>query len=58
MRAGLVIAIHQQWKEIELESHCAMVLPALAKEDLDFSDVRVILGDCRCTICKHLVSFH
>ena len=46
-RAGLFLAIHQNWFGVDLESDCAMVISALANPDADFSDIGCILDDCK-----------
>ncbi|XP_024178198.1 uncharacterized protein LOC112184155 [Rosa chinensis] len=47
LRAGLLIAIHQDWKEIEVESDCVNLVNALHVDGDDLSDIGRILDDCR-----------
>lgn len=39
-RAGLLIAVHQGWSDIELESDCSLVIAALASSNKDYSSVQ------------------
>ncbi|XP_024172006.1 uncharacterized protein LOC112178017 [Rosa chinensis] len=47
LRAGLLIAIQQDWKEIIVESDCVNLVSALRATDDDFSSIGRILDDCR-----------
>ena len=45
-RAGLLIAIHQGWDAVELESDCATIISSLANNLVDLSVVGRIIDDC------------
>ncbi|XP_062028933.1 uncharacterized protein LOC133744926 [Rosa rugosa] len=46
-RAGLLMAIHQGWKQVELETDCAILVTALNQQMEDNSEVSRILDDCK-----------
>lgn len=46
-RAGLLIAIHQGWNEVDLESDCAGLVNMVNSPAMDLSDARRILEDCK-----------
>ena len=46
-RAGLLMAIHQGWSNVELECDCASLVNALSTEQEDFSEIGRIIDDCR-----------
>ncbi|XP_062011862.1 uncharacterized protein LOC133728462 [Rosa rugosa] len=46
-RAGLLLAVHQGWKEVEVESDCTILVAALNHNVEDNSEVSRILDDCR-----------
>ena len=46
LRGGLLIAMHQQWEEIEIESDCALIVAAMQNRDKDILEVSPILQDC------------
>ncbi|XP_062014420.1 uncharacterized protein LOC133730938 [Rosa rugosa] len=47
LKAGLLIAIQQDWKEIEVESDCVNLVSALHVDGDDFSDIGRILDNYR-----------
>ncbi|PRQ23360.1 putative ribonuclease H-like domain-containing protein [Rosa chinensis] len=47
LRAGLLLAIHQGWLEVEVESDCSTLVYALTWGDVILSDIGRILEDCR-----------
>ncbi|XP_062020817.1 uncharacterized protein LOC133737227 [Rosa rugosa] len=46
-RAGLLLALHQGWKEVEIESDCSILVAAMNSQAEDNSEVSRILDDCR-----------
>lgn len=46
-RIGLLIAIHQGWKDIILETDCAALATALSSPTEDLSEIGSIVGDCK-----------
>lgn len=46
-RAGLLIALHQGWTDIDLESDCSLVVAALTSSTEDCPDIGRILEDCK-----------
>lgn len=46
-RAGLLIAIHQGWSEVELESDSAMLINALNEPREDYLEMGRIVEDCK-----------
>lgn len=53
-RAGLLLAIHQGWDDLIMETDCAMLVDALAGSGDDFSQIGRIVGDCK----EYLYSFN
>ncbi|XP_062005922.1 uncharacterized protein LOC133723110 [Rosa rugosa] len=53
-RAGLLLAIHQGWEDLELESDCSLMVVALNTNVEDRSEVGRIIDDCK----SYLTSFH
>lgn len=51
-RAGLLIAVHQGWSDIELESDCSLVIAALASSNEDYSDIGCVTEDCKVYMCE------
>ncbi|KAL6214185.1 hypothetical protein ACLB2K_013623 [Fragaria x ananassa] len=47
MRAGLLIAIDQQWNDVEFESDCATIMLSLARSSEDMSEVSALLNNCK-----------
>ncbi|PRQ57425.1 putative ribonuclease H-like domain-containing protein [Rosa chinensis] len=48
LRAGLLLAIHQGWMDIEMDTDCAILVYALNRElDDDLSDIGRIMEDCK-----------
>lgn len=45
--AGLLIAIHQGWSEVELESDCAMLINAVNEPREDYFEIGRIVEDCK-----------
>lgn len=45
-RAGLLLAIHQGWSEVEIESDCDVVVMALNGSTVDLSNMGRIIDDC------------
>ncbi|XP_024156142.1 uncharacterized protein LOC112164137 [Rosa chinensis] len=46
-RAGLLMALHHSWKQVELEIDCAILATALNQQMEDNSEVSRILDDCK-----------
>lgn len=44
-RTGLLIAIHQGWVEIEIESACAILVNAMNGPSLDLSEFGRVIDD-------------
>ncbi|PRQ15756.1 putative ribonuclease H-like domain-containing protein [Rosa chinensis] len=47
LRASLLIAVHQGWNDIEVESDCAMLVNALEGEMEGLSEIGRIVEDCK-----------
>ena len=47
LRAGLLMAIHQGWSNVDLESDCVVLISALASNSLDFSEIDRVVEDCK-----------
>lgn len=47
LRAGILIAIQEDWMSIELESDCASLISALYSSCIDCSEIGRIVEDCR-----------
>ncbi|XP_004296207.1 PREDICTED: uncharacterized protein LOC101297422 [Fragaria vesca subsp. vesca] len=45
--AGILIAIHQGWDMVEIESDCSMLVDALHRDEEDLSMVGRIVEDCK-----------
>lgn len=46
-RAGLLMVIHQEWSNVDLESDGSMLVSALAYNSLDGSTIGLIVEDCK-----------
>lgn len=53
-RAGLIIAIHQGWSNVELECDCASLVAVLSSDKEDYSEVGRIIEDCR----RYIMAFN
>ncbi|PRQ34116.1 putative ribonuclease H-like domain-containing protein [Rosa chinensis] len=53
-RAGLLLAIYQEWDEFILESDCSLMVAALNQNLEDRSEVGRIIDDCK----SYLTSLH
>lgn len=51
-RAGLLLAIHQGWDDLIMETDCTLLVDALAGVGDDFSQIGRIVGDCREYLCS------
>ncbi|KAK9938970.1 hypothetical protein M0R45_015680 [Rubus argutus] len=51
-RAGLLLAIHQGWDDLIMETDCAMLVDALTGVEDDFSQIGRIVGDCKEYLCS------
>ncbi|KAL6142102.1 hypothetical protein ACLB2K_060385 [Fragaria x ananassa] len=47
LQAGILIAIHEGWEMVEIESDCSMLGDALHRDEGDFSMLGRIVEDCR-----------
>ncbi|KAL6138049.1 hypothetical protein ACLB2K_063335 [Fragaria x ananassa] len=47
LRARILIAIHQAWEMVEIESDCSMLVDDLHRDEDDLSTVDRIVEDCR-----------
>ncbi|KAL6141365.1 hypothetical protein ACLB2K_059654 [Fragaria x ananassa] len=56
-RAGILIAIHQAWEMVEIESDCSMLVDALHRdeEDLSTNQDMLMLGWAKASKCKKLL---
>lgn len=46
-RAGMLLALHQGWNNLILESDCATLVTAVNTLGEDYSDIGPIIGDCK-----------
>lgn len=51
-RAALLIAVQQGWSDIDLESDCSLVITTLANSTEDWSDICLVMEDCRDYMCE------
>jgi hypothetical protein len=46
MRVGLLLAVHQGWSVVDIESDCATLIAALSSEMGNYSEISGVVSDC------------